>query len=611
MSKKQLIFPLASGPIGPLVSYQTESETPPDPNQKITCLLRIKPGSQHALETVITGGTGRYAYTNATVNWRFSDKQVGSELKSISLIDICGKINDPHGILPDFAERGSIQTEHMVWDQAGGDTKGNLKWFDNTSIILGNTSDSYNDYPHTILIWLYKQSNANFHIMSHRSSGNLGWIIIQDSGQIKFTSGSTTSHGPVGNDAYHLLAWVCNTDQDTISFYLDGSLVSTQAITYTAALPPDTQINIGNRLVTPSAFLGFMDHAQIYDSALTADQIQQTYTVLSAEGLSFQNMAQNMTLHNEQEDWQVSVDTIRDGSLIENCKSNIITLTSNYPTSQLVYNALEGLTVNVIGGTGIYENLVYAVDFAYNSGSGWKSIYTFNGPFVSDEARDISDVPTFYQVNGATWDSIEKAWRNDGTTGSTGIYHLETGRMPKQNISLFCQFKTSTSTPVAGTAQPIICHSGILYSTHHLDSNYQEALAVNTGVWQSANNIPYTSGSWNSLILTYDGSTAVGYLNSITVGNSINVTGDLSDPEAFSIIPITDVDGIKLYVRNVLAYKGIFSESQRTNLMAGNLNKMDKTHLVIGSGYQYKATVWLVKDGKFETTQLSTNILVL
>ena len=149
-------------------------------------------------------------------------------------------------------------------------------------IVIDNEENFDFTTDFSISLWMKSEpdSEANIPLLTKFASGT-GWDLILTGGKIRMAlrgSSSIDSGGNDGNDLrdkiwHHIV--VVNTNSD-ITFYTDGAFLTVGGTGTWTATTNDIPVKIGIRGGLPS-FNGTIDEIQIYDRALTAEEVLKVF----------------------------------------------------------------------------------------------------------------------------------------------------------------------------------------------------------------------------------------------------------------------------------------------------------------------------------------------
>lgn len=203
-------------------------------------------------------------------HWKFDDSQDLGKDSSANAND--GQVNG-----------------NPVW-VVGGKVGGALTFDGTDDYIRVPNSKSLNPKSITVSLWVKPDPSMEdmkltrpYHVVAKRAGGANGFYLGIDSGkQTEFYTFSQSGQGYVTSGItfgeWHLLTGTLNADTGTLSFYRDGLHVGTKTGVVMDLNNIDLVLGIqGPDYTTPPLFKGLMDEVQIYDRALTAEEVKQLY----------------------------------------------------------------------------------------------------------------------------------------------------------------------------------------------------------------------------------------------------------------------------------------------------------------------------------------------
>lgn len=196
------------------------------------------------------------------------------------------------GTMSNFA---APATSTSGWTNSGKLNKGLI--FDGADDIVSAGSDSSIDDMSSVSFsaWIYPtgwgESNFGRIIAKENSATNLGFTLVNDSGQATFRiyrerattiAQATAAANSITLNTWQHVAGVMDLSTGVIKLYLNGREVPSyidQSIGSGAISPSDASnnLNIGNRTAGDSTFAGTIDEVKMYDNVLTDEQIRLDY----------------------------------------------------------------------------------------------------------------------------------------------------------------------------------------------------------------------------------------------------------------------------------------------------------------------------------------------
>jgi hypothetical protein len=201
-------------------------------------------------------------------------------------LDAANKKSYPGSGTTWFDLSGNNYTGSLTNGPTFSSTNGGSIVFDGVDdyVQLSNTSFNYNNV--TVNIWINRNTTATtYPVIISKESNNTGWILhIINTDKIFWkvnnaSNSAITTTGSLATGSWYNIT--ATYDALQLSVYINGKLDTTKPDT-SGIFPNSTSIRIGEYQITGNAFKGSMSSIQIYNRALSAQEIQQNYNALKS-----------------------------------------------------------------------------------------------------------------------------------------------------------------------------------------------------------------------------------------------------------------------------------------------------------------------------------------